>query len=245
MPSFEQPPGGPPQPPEHEKLSPRGLIVALMGYLTLMRDTYMRGDVLLRAPIKNIGQPKNENTRSRLYPAETKEAYDTLSSLLTTDLQSENIDTFTKLLQSRLATQLNDTASRRIMIALELLRAYMKGGETFRNAFKHCALQIADRSFTKRFSYTAVIRGWNQEVLGLLDMSEKPLRSPLYLGMTLSYAKKLEPSGQTGPLIGKGEIVAFLFPSREGDIIPDQVIKLEVKTDDGPVETLLSLDEVA
>ncbi len=242
---FEQPPGGPPQSPEHQKLSPRGLIIALMGYLTLMREAHLHGDVLFRAPIKDVGQPRIENPRHRLYPAETKEAYDDLSLLLTTDLESENIDAFTERIQSRLAGQLNDPSSRRILLALTFLQAYMKKEETFKSAFKHCAFQIADHSFAKRFSYNAVIRGWNQEVLGLLDMSEKPLRSPLYIGMTLSYAKKLEPSGQTGPLTGKGKIVAFLFPSREGDIIPDQIIKLEIQTDDGPVETLLSLDEVA
>lgn len=110
--------------------------------------------------------------------------------------------------------------------------------------FDGITLPLPDPGFVERFGYDSAVVGLYDEVLALLPSSGSPRQRVLF-GMTVSYTKKLAPSGQTGPLSGTGKIAAFLFPTRAGDIIPDQVILLANQTEVGAPKTFLSLDEIS
>lgn len=120
-------------------------------------------------------------------------------------------------------------------------RAHKRG---IAEIFGGITLPLMDPGFAKRFGYDSAVVGLHHQVLALLPSSGSGRQHVLF-GMTVSYTKKLEPSGQTGPLSGTGKIAAFLIPPRAGDTIPDQVVLLTVPAEAGTTKTLLSLDEIS
>lgn len=228
----------PEQPPEYERLSTRGIFVAILGLLAAYHSRYTgrAADVLLHAPVKYIQGATPLNSPLASFETNSiKELYEDIRRLLDDALEEDSNIIYSQKMFER---------QKRDKTLIEELIAYVSRSNP-RMLFARMKWNLTDKSFIDRFGYNALIHGLGSEVLALLPASNDTDHPPLFLGMTVSYTKRLEPSGQTGPLAGTGKITAFLIPSREQGVIPDHVIRLEIKTEEGVVATLLSPNEVS
>lgn len=256
----ETPPGGPPKPPEWEKPSTRAIIIAMLGiYADEMglssRRAFGDSGVLLRTPImvhhkskRTLQKLQGGDSQDDATPETAQSRYEYVRNLLNIDLESQTDlqNLFHDPLIKKRLVQASSYKEETPDILGLLFGVMLKDAEErgVSSMFEKIKQVITDTSFTNRFGYESIVVGLHNEVLALLPSSKKDT-PPLYLGMTVSYPKRLVPSGYTGPLAGKGRITAFLLPSRENDIILDHVIQLEVKTEEGTVPAFLAPDEVS
>lgn len=247
----------PPGPPEHKAKSERVLRIVMIGFLwNIFKQSEERKKtqrILLQvtSPGKRLERADDGMGTFSADRIMLKH----LRAGLDRDLEAEREKTST-LSESEAITNALDSTKLPLPIR-KALRGSLKSLANFANevvkelkskgvlaTLEPIKYPLTDQAFIDRFGYNGVVRGLNDEIIALLPIpgSGHPV---LLLGMPVQYSKKLRPSGHTGPLMGNGKIKTFLFPSREGDIIPDQVIDLEVQTEQGIVSTLLSPDEIA
>lgn len=251
----EQPPQGP-KPPEYGSPSEHTLYIALIGLLSArMRERH----TLLHAPVKHIDGVALSSQMTYLKRADDDELQSI--ELLCKELRQfldQNLGTQEQIgKESRLQFEialLNRIAienPEQIDLMLDLFALLWDDFESKGlRALEDIAFPLIDQTFIDRFGYNAVIQGLDNEVLALLPKSEDRKHPPLYLGMTVFYTKKLPPSGGTGPDLGEGKIASFFpptgkIPIRNNMAIPDQVIELEIKTEQGVVRSQFSTDEVS
>lgn len=254
MPFNEQPP----RPPENHTIL---FTLAVLAYLAAYQQNKKEADVLAIAPVDASGK-KTPGTninmdKKTIYP--TKEdvtvMYSCLKSILLRDeIESSDIDLPTRIRQ-KLLHEKRKQSIRGLDMLGELVSYPPKDLFT---VFVKKAEKITDESFSKKFDYTTIVRGANDEVLTLTheaDESQKKKVS-LYLGMTVRYRKKLGPptgkhplagvkhvqSPGTGPLEGEGKIIRISIP-KIGHV-PDQAITLLVKDGKVTTETFLAIDEL-
>lgn len=256
----------PPKPPEYEHgPSTRAILIAMLGIYAhqIGREAKNRASRMFpHAPIEHIqGAPPSQGQSiddESLDAGEDEvndgiltrmtERYQAVRKALDADLEKEDTFTLKEHWVFNIIMKGQGKGLKRDFFAADILTLFnaLKGNaraQGIAEMFDGITQSLTDPSFVKRFGYDSVIRGMNNETLALLPSSGSE-KHRLFLGMSISYTKNLEPSGQTGPLSGTGRITAFLIPVRAGDIIPDQVITLAVSTEKGSADTLLTPDEL-
>lgn len=259
----EEPPKGPP-PPEYGAPSRRTLIIALIGFLCaeIKRDHEKHKDaqLLLRAPVKYIHGAFSSHPLPRLTLADD---YDRLSLITSTcgdlrELLNTNLEKkewhHGKYPEDQWMLASLNKAIREGLKEGEIISSFIGFAVTLNDHLKSngalATLEsikhpLANENFTKTFGYDAVVQGLKDEVLALLPELEDLDHPPLYLGMAVYYRKILPPSGHTGPLSGTGKIVAFSLHALEGGVISDQVIRLEIQTEQETVFSWFSTKEIS
>ncbi len=238
------PPELPPQPPENESLTSRGIAIALLGYLRLMFDIRKKHDVLLHAPV-STHKNRALNSMIILHPAETKELYVLIRDFLDTPIESSpaSLTWLTRLSQM---LEKHPKRTNLMPLLIELLDILMFDKKKPSDAYEFIKNDIKERGFIDKSGYDSVVRGLNNETLALIDSTSK--NSPLYLGMPVRFEKQSSVSNPiiggpfTGDLTGEGKIFAFHIPTIGP--ITDRVIEVAGTHNDAPFRTLLAPDEV-
>lgn len=247
----------PPRPPENHTIH---FTLACLAYLAAYQQSKKESDVLVIAPVGASGKKTPETNESAQKRAIylTKEditvMYSCLKSILLGELESSDIDLPTRIRQRRLHEKRKQSI-RGLDILVKLV-SYPP--DDLFTVFVKRVDKINDEGFSKKFDYTAIVRGANDEVLTLIheDDDSHIKKASLYLGMAVRYRKKLGPptgkhplvgkkqvnSPGTGPLEGEGKIVRISIP-KIGPV-PDQAITLLVKDGKVTTETFLAIDEL-
>ena len=244
MRTFDQPP----KPPEWNRVSPRAVIIAMLGFIAYYRWTPShQHDILLRAPVQL--PPKKPLPSASVIDyrtSDTKKAYDSFALLLKEDIESISRLTFLlKQIEMQFYAYPDGWGVDFISMLHKFIDLATNGESKLTELFGMVRDDIGNGSFATTFGYDGVVRGWSDEAIALLPSGDK---SPLYLGMPIRYEKKNVPENplfdtkNTGELTGAGKIMAFHITKNTSVI--DRVIEVEGRGEEGPFRTFLTPDEI-